>query len=445
MNGMFRRLLAGMACGLLLLAAPGRAASEEAGVSGKPAKGRIRILSVRVKPKVVFLQNNGRGPSEPVACSVKVRGKPDEIRWIAPGASPGFMLGARAQFRFTRYGDQTIELLVIKKIKGKALCDRRVIKVKSVLVLVGPVGRSGEAGDALPPSVPPDKTRVVSVLINPALRGTDYSVWFGVRGGGGAAGSAALRQSGGSSVSEVVQLKESANLQVLGQTQTDPGHAGELRVVGTFADRTLAESPGFSVCAHPNGIRFSFLQLRRGGNDGGAGAAGDHWGPVFEIVPGSGVSSDSDRFADLDETELKEMLPNRLGSGFWAGAPVAQGGWVPTTRANPRLRDRHTISDNTGGAGVMAALRRAADAANGNCGQEIQDQFFVFRCKRCGAGEDDGVAVPNSGFRIQKSAVRTVAGLFPKFRLTVRKVPFAVGSVGGGGIDRPEAMGVDVP
>ncbi len=272
----------------------------------------------------------------------------------------------------------------------------------------------------LPSSVPPGKFRKLLVEVRPDLTGSDHVVSLDVVGTTGGV-------SGGGRV-EPAEVRKDGELRVYGVEQTESGRGPELRVRARIeGEKKDWRSEPFAVCAHTNAIENSFWGVLRGNNDGGH-VTGVHWGPVWELKARRGAHSDSDYWWDQDEVELKETITPIGGTKFWESAPMEVGPWVSALRTDPPIRDRHSITgDNE--LGVLAKLRQVADQHNGDLGQQIANQVILFRCKRCGAGMPDGIEVERSGFRIEKRARRTRTGFSPVYELTVRKVPFPVGSV----------------
>lgn len=335
--------------------------------------------------------------------------------------------GNSIRVRYTRPGIYNVTATY--KPKRRARETRTVILyvVEVKFKTVGPAAEPDDRGRLirdethpdLPSSVPPGKFRKLNVEVTPDLTGSEHAIGLDVIGTTGGV-------SGGGRV-EPAQVQKSRELLVYGVEQTESGRGPELQVRARLeGQKTEWVSAPFAVCAHPNAIEFTFLYVQQGGNDGGAGVSGDHYGPVYELKPRRGSHSDSDYWWDQDEVELKELIKPVVGTLLWDGLPEEVGPWVPAMRTDPPIRDRHTLAADSV-FNLMAKLREVADRNNGNLGGQVADQLILFRCKRCGAGAPDGLPVTRAGFRIRKDALRTRAGLTPQFKLTVQKIPFRVG------------------
>lgn len=170
------------------------------------------------------------------------------------------------------------------------------------------------------------------------------------------------------------QVTGSSILNLVGTTQTKPGHAGNLRLVAKLGSTVLGRSNTFSVSAIPQNWSIS------------------RNGPITGSSRGVRVNnaweSDSGNLADLDEAERSEKV-EYAGTGIFAAVTSGNNsGYKPAN--NSPLVDSHGIG--------TAALT--------GIGTLEAKQAFVLKDKRTGATD---IPAKNSGFLITRDVTRDAA------------------------------------
>lgn len=197
----------------------------------------------------------------------------------------------------------------------------------------------------LPPSIPPGRSYSVDVWVGPPLSG-DQRIDLEVTGVNGLNGGAIVRPS---------QISRSQSVSVLGFAQTEPRHAGNLRIQASLGGKTLAVSNGFSICAHPSGVSF----VKKGELDDGS-----HVGMEVTVL----LESDSGSTSHLDQarwTELAEEVQRDSPPFSATGATLIQPDYLPCI-------DRLPFVDQHG-------YRPFA----GDVGKHVIEQVHIFKCLRC--------------------------------------------------------------
>lgn len=214
--------------------------------------------------------------------------------------------------------------------------------------------------DGMPDSVPPSKTYDVEVTVTPSLEACPGQyVELSIINGSADNGTATVAPA---------RITKTTTVTVTGGDQTKKDHGGQLKIQAKLDGATVkAESSGFTVCAHPINWRDA--------------KAGDIDDPdVVGVVVQDDWDSDSGTFADLDETEISEVVEYDAPTTppYDGAAGAHNSGYLP---GNSPTQDTHTI------------VRPAA----GPAAPWERRQVSIFKCHRCGA--DDKVQ-PNSGLKI---------------------------------------------
>lgn len=215
---------------------------------------------------------------------------------------------------------------------------------------------SGAVAVGLPDSVPPSKTYSVEVTVtNPNGQPIDLDI----ANSGGSNGTATVSPQ---------QITTTTTVTVTGGAQTAPGNGGNLKIRARQSGAVLAESAGFTVCAHPASVSTS-----RHGDIGTA---------VYVGVKAANVThSDSGQIPDLDEVDRSEII----GEGARTNPPFTLGG----SNVSGFVRADRTYVDSHG--------YPRGSITTGPSGSVTFTQLFVFNCKRCGASD---IVAPDSGFEI---------------------------------------------
>lgn len=230
--------------------------------------------------------------------------------------------------------------------------------------------------DRIPPRV--DTTVGVGVVgFTPPMAPITLSI-DGVGGGNGAAtinGAATFDITG----TTTVQLR--------GTTQTSVGNAGSLRLVANQGPTRLAASNTFSVSSVPQNWSMSFLRLVTGASRG--------------IVVQDRWESDSGVVADLDQTEISELVETKRSGGSQAGAGQVVSGFLPGD----------TFTSDTHSTPVVRST-----------GFSVKSQVSIFNDRRTGATD---VPMTNSGYSIGRFILPVPGsgflGLFQDFNITTMK------------------------
>ena len=215
---------------------------------------------------------------------------------------------------------------------------------------------------ALPPSVPPLGSSVVSITVTPALSGTDV-IELSIAHCGWNNGIALINPT---------SIQSSQQVTVTGAIQTEPGRAGALQIEARMNGALLAVSNGFSVCAHPVSLTTRFYQSID--DDAQLGMI------VIEELPSD--TGDNFYLNQVDWEEVVEEITRDIPP-FQHGTPRPSD-WLPCVPPPGfnAISDRHA--------------EPRPDA--GPAGKTLKVQAHMFTCKRCGATE---IPVPDSGFEIE--------------------------------------------
>ncbi len=360
-----------------------------------------------------------------------------------------------AQIKATGTKGDHAELSSMKPAAYKVTADlgggQTPLKVTIYIVRVtisGSINRrpNGNLPKSLPPAGEnrddPARIRELRVKVEPSLAGSSHRVLLEASGDQAEAGLASL---------EPRELKATTMVKVRGETMTKEGFTGQLKVHAYVGRQECAQSEGFTVCAHPEEIRFHYREpWRNHPGDGPIAGLGPWYGALFtrNQAPGSEARSDSGNFHDLDAVELMEKVS--ISPTGWFDTIPAAGRNVQTAPAPATRRtgpdgspagDRHAIKI---GPFELSAITQAALLNNGNAGGQTAMQKFIFHCKRCGAGgstRSDGTlvgeTVPSSGFRITYGLMRRKGG----FTLRVEKTGAVHDGANPGFVDAPGPPG----
>jgi peptidoglycan hydrolase-like protein with peptidoglycan-binding domain len=256
----------------------------------------------------------------------------------------------------------------------------------AAIVRGNPFVRANAPDIGLPPSVPPGHAYEVPVTIVPPLSGTDFVELEIIN----------VDSRSGNAVVSPAKLQTSGIVTVLGSRQTEPGSAGSLRLQASFNGKMLAQTAGFTVCAHPTSVTAESIAFDV---DEGAGVG---------MMVKEALGSDSGAPSHLDRVQWSELVdpikrddpPFGTGSGF-----VNNSGYKPAVPP-PGLSivDRHVEP------------RPSA----GPKGESLKVQVHMFKCARCGA---EDIPIPASGFEILHEV--TLVGR--EFKHKVTKQPLATG------------------
>ena len=221
------------------------------------------------------------------------------------------------------------------------------------------VVRNAAAVAGLPDSVPPSKTYEVQVTVawsKPSCPGQfiELSVINGSADNGTATVSPA-------------RINATSTVTVSGVNQTRPGHGGQLKIQAKLDGTTVkAVSAGFTVCAHPVNYSDVFDHDIFGGGTSGI-AVQDGW------------DSDSGTFADLDQTEIKELVNE------------------PAPTVPPFHNDVFQHSDYMPGDQLTVDQHTITTPSRGPAADWIMPQLTIYKCKRCGCTD---IVQPKSGMHI---------------------------------------------
>lgn len=211
----------------------------------------------------------------------------------------------------------------------------------------------------MPDSVPPSKTYEVEVTVTwskPSCPG--QYIELSIINGSADNGTATVSPT---------RITATATVTVTGVNQTRPGHAGQLKVQAKLDGATVkAESAGFTVCAHPINYSDPFH------HDINAGG-------VVGIAVQDGWDSDSGTFADLSETEIKELVDE------------------PPPTVPPFHNDVFGHSNYLPGDQLTVDSHTISKPSRGPAADWIMPQLVIYKCKRCGCTDIDQ---PNSGMNI---------------------------------------------
>lgn len=223
-----------------------------------------------------------------------------------------------------------------------------------------------------------------------------------VEGSGGGNGTLTLNGAA------TAKLSATANINLRGKDQTDSGKGGNLKLVAKQGGVKLGESGAFSVSSIPQNYTDTFVSLLTVDSRG------------FKVQ--DGWSSDSRTFADLDQTEISELVDYSAGTGcFAASAAGNNSGYLP---GNQLTTDTHS--------------RPTAELTS--AGKLVAKQACMFKDKRSGS---DDIPMTKSGYLLTR--VNKAVG-HGAFQITTSKQGSAVTAkgvttqAGAGSITKTQAV-----
>jgi len=204
------------------------------------------------------------------------------------------------------------------------------------------------------------------------------------------------------------QGEDEIKIYIKGTRQTkDSNHAGNLIINGTWEGGGLAQSAGFSVCAHPFELGFEDMSTFYDEHKGEC---------VVGAIMNWNYRSDSGQINDLGKIVVIEKVRLHQKTGSFSGSNinvVAQ----QTPKTPKDMNDNHV---DINGHPAKHARERFEDDGMGSL---IFHQMAIFSCERCGMASDEFVAIPYSGYEITLQAGYTIQGpdgptLVEAFRVT---------------------------
>lgn len=248
-------------------------------------------------------------------------------------------------------------------------------------------------------------------------------ITLSIEGAGGGNGTATINGA------NTYNITSSETVQLRGVNQTNPGNAGNLKLVAHLGTTRLAESNAFSVAAYPIQINFNFNSILSPLNYMGV----KFWGASYDVD----FVSDSGTKGDCNETKVSENVIVTTATGWWSGVSTTTSNFIQTT--SPQT-DRHA----DGGYSSAADMQSSMDSADLPGSQKIVSQFFRFACGRSGIAEDKaaGPKVPTSGFKITRTMSKTTSPT--KYYVHVKKEGFANNAVNAGTVDDTAVKNAEV-
>ena len=219
---------------------------------------------------------------------------------------------------------------------------------QGVKVTMGRVTR----GSGLPDSLPPSRSKTVSVTILPTL--TSGNIRFEVINGSTADGTATITSNKTRTSSGTITVK--------GGSQTRYYSSTKLRIRARLNGASVAAlSAGFRVCAHPTNFRQTSGKKAAGG--------------VLKFKYKWG--SDSGRLSDLDDSRVGERVTYPGGSPYVPPNPPFN---KPNGLVNP------TESELPGKEGGFDDTQHYIPAEAGTAGKFTATQYYRYKCNRCSSG-----------------------------------------------------------
>ena len=219
---------------------------------------------------------------------------------------------------------------------------------RGVTVKIKPVTR----GSGLPNSVPPGKSKTVSVKIEPAL--TSRYVQFDVID--------SSIDNGKAKITRNKTRTSSGTITVKGVSQTRYSATTKLRIRARLNGESVAAyCAGFRVCAHPTNFK------KTSGNNAGGGVL------IFKYK----WSSDSGKLSHLDDCRVGEKVTYPGGSPYVPPNPPFN---KPNGLVNP------TESELPGKEGGFDDTQHYIPAEAGTAGKFTATQYYRYKCNRCSSG-----------------------------------------------------------
>jgi hypothetical protein len=238
-------------------------------------------------------------------------------------------------------------------------------------------------------------------------------------------------RAGDARVVEDVNRRTNGTITLEGVAQTEPGAGGTLKVACLIDDAIVGQSDGFSVCAHPNGLNYKFIENKSAfqqpiNND-------LFWGALYGNYPTS-IGSDSGNAGDLSQVSINERIIATTTTGIFAGGNFDVGNFNPAIQG---------IGDLVGVTGSNAASLNQQIEAVGTS-QLVGEQYHVFACARCGIPESgQSPKVSNSGFRNYVTVSKSSTGA-SRYYVRCRKSAFDGNGVARGTVDNNLTQTIEI-
>lgn len=245
-------------------------------------------------------------------------------------------------------------------------------QLAGVQVTVPSTVRAASTPAGVPDRIPPRIDTPVAVTVT-GWHAPWQVVTFSVEGGGGGNGTVTIN--GANSVT----LTASATLQLRGVNQTNPGNAGNLRLVAHHGSVRVGRSNGFSVSSVPQNWSTSLVRSITGSS-------------AIGMIARNSWQSDSGNVADLDEVRRSEQVEVTTATGPYAGATQGVSSWKIATTGS--ILDNHRDSPRS-------AFRAA--------GSKIAKQVFIYKCARTAVTD---IPATNSGLLITRNITSGGSGVF---------------------------------
>ncbi|MFH1823922.1 MAG: hypothetical protein ABH873_01685 [Candidatus Firestonebacteria bacterium] len=223
-------------------------------------------------------------------------------------------------------------------------------------VVIGDVARG-----AGPNSLPPTKTSAVFVSIIPSFAGAPHDICFHVSNRDANNGMATIS-------TESFKRTDSGAITVLGgSTQTNPGYAGNLKIVAKLNGvKQCAISNGFSVCAHPSAITNTLLATNL----------------VYGLRVNIAITSDTGVIDDLNKCEFTELITYSAISnppfGSNGGSPLPESGTTQRLPTTPYVCNAQGLYDTHKHPSSLVCTPPST-------GSYTVTQKYQFKCLRCGS------------------------------------------------------------
>jgi hypothetical protein len=186
-------------------------------------------------------------------------------------------------------------------------------------------------------------------------------------------------------------MNATETIKLKGVDQTEPGHAGKLRLVANHGSKLLKQSNPFSVAAYPSVISFTFNQYLNGIS------VPDFpkkllWGAAYRMI----IDSDSNVIGDCKKTSISENIIVTTHTGFFKDVGSETSDFHNSLTSQ---FDYHAVKAKT-----ADEIKNQIDGSDVTKSEYVAEQFFRFSCERTGIKEDwkKGPKVPTSGFKITR-------------------------------------------
>lgn len=239
-----------------------------------------------------------------------------------------------------------------------------------------------------------------------------------VEGSGGSNGSVTINGV------DAYTMTATETIKLNGKDQTEPGNAGNLKLIARQDSKVLKTSNRFSVAAYPSSIGFNFNRILEGNS---VRSLPDLlWGAAYTLV----LETDSGVAGDCNKTSISENVFAVKHTGFFKNFILLPSDFQNSTK---RQIDHHALSAES-----SVDLKAAIDDADVSKSAYTANQFFRFACSRTAIAENKkmGPKVPVSGFKITREV--------GKYFFTTKKEGFANNGVAAGMVDDSTVKRSDV-